>query len=259
MDDLKGSGGAGKSRLPKGTGKLPRVSISLPDDLKSIIEKEAEGRGITTSKYITDVLLHMHDASGLNIPTPAPGVTVDLSPVMNAISALAGEMQGVKADVHEMKSIVYALPSGSAAQSGTIQMALPISSDEEIPAHEPAPIEVDHSAAQSGVQHSDVIDQGPVNDDAVAVIDVIVDDEPAPAPVTEKPSRPIASGKHQAHPELVDKLDRYLQREKLSGKQFQDRHGFGISNKAGWRNGSKGISQDMIDKICTILDDAGIE
>lgn len=148
MDDEKGIGGPGKSRTPKGEGKLPRVSVSLPDELKNIIEKEAGRRGITVSKYVTDILTHMHDSDGLNVPEPIPGGSVDLSPVLNAINALAGEVRGVKTDVQDMKNIVYALPSGSAAQRSTIQKALLPAPDENIPASEPVSEKVQHYEAQ---------------------------------------------------------------------------------------------------------------
>ena len=100
------------------------MSVSLPDDLKALIEKEAESRGITISKYVADLLVHMHDKEGLNIPEPLPA-SVDLSPVLTAINTLADEVRGIKNDMGEMKNIVYALPAGSAAQSSTKQILLP--------------------------------------------------------------------------------------------------------------------------------------
>lgn len=163
MVDDRRTGAPGLSRTPKTPGKLPRVSVSLPDELKDIIEKEAGRRGITVSKYVADVLTHMHDSDGLNVPEPMPGGSVDLSPVLNAINVLASEVRGVKSDMQDMKSIVYALPAGSAAPISTKQTSLPVASDEKIPGNGPvfeeekhyeapernvpAPAEVDHSDA----------------------------------------------------------------------------------------------------------------
>lgn len=138
MEDVRGTGAPGKSRLPKTPGKSPRVSISLPDDLKDIIEKEAESRGITVSKYVGDILKHTHDSEGLNIPQASAG-SVDLSPVMNAINLLAGEVRGVKSDVQDMKAVVYALPAGDTTQRGESSQRTLI--DEGVEAtHSAAPI-----------------------------------------------------------------------------------------------------------------------
>jgi hypothetical protein len=158
----EGTGGLGLSRTPKTPGKNPRLSVSLPEELKDLIEKEAGSRRITVSKYISDILIHMHDENGINIPEPMPGGSGDLSPVLNAINALACEVRGVKTDVQDMKNIIYALPSGSAAQRSTIQKALLPAPDENIPVTEltsdkvqhyeaqemKTPIEVKHSEAQ---------------------------------------------------------------------------------------------------------------
>lgn len=141
-----GTGGPGKSRAPKTAGKMPRVSVSLPEGLNEIIEKEAKSRGITISKYVADILTHTHDENGINIPEPTPG-QVDLSPVLNAINMLAGEVRGMKSDIQDIKTGCYALPSGSAAQRDTIQKALLPGPEEEPEEKEPASDIVPDSAA----------------------------------------------------------------------------------------------------------------
>lgn len=113
MEDEKRPGGSGLSRTPRTPGKLPRVSVSLSDELNEIIKKEALKRGITVSKYVSDVLSHMHDDAGLNIPEPMAGGQVDMVPVMQAINSLAGEVRTLAGDMHEMKQVIYALPAGN--------------------------------------------------------------------------------------------------------------------------------------------------
>ena len=109
--------------MPKGQGKQPRVSVSLPDDLKDIIEREATKRGITVSKYISDVLTHTHDENGLNPPISSGAA--DLNPLlMNMMETLTRDMQ-------EMKKALYSLPAGSAAQRSIVQHnAAPLSPDD---------------------------------------------------------------------------------------------------------------------------------
>lgn len=138
-----GTGGPGKSRAPKTAGKMPRVSVSLPEGLNEIIEKEAKSRGITISKYIADSLAHTHDENGINISEPTPG-QVDLSPVLNAIYT---GFNALSDRIGDIEKAVYALPSGSAAQRGTIQKALLPGPEEEPEEKEPASDIVPDSAA----------------------------------------------------------------------------------------------------------------
>lgn len=50
------SGGIGVSRIPRTPGKLPRISVSIPEDCNDFITNEAKKRGITISKYASDIL-----------------------------------------------------------------------------------------------------------------------------------------------------------------------------------------------------------
>lgn len=168
MEDEKRTGGPGLSRTPRTPGKLPRVSVSLPEALNAVVLQEAQNRGISVSKYLLDLIDLTHDNHGLNMPVSQG--SADLSQVMGAINALAGEVRGVKTDVQDMKNIVYALPSGSAAQRSTIQKSLLPAYDEslenpeqtsemvrdsaalETVTPEPVKEEVDHSAAPEEVQ-----------------------------------------------------------------------------------------------------------
>jgi hypothetical protein len=104
------------SRSPKGEGKAPRVSVSLPDELKAVIEKEAAGRGITVSKYISDVLTHCHDKDGVNIP--APSNSADLTPLVNMMQQMMSEIQDIKRGMTALPPA----PVDSASQSSTKEM-----------------------------------------------------------------------------------------------------------------------------------------
>lgn len=165
MNDEKVTGGPVKSRLPKSSGTLPRVSISLPDELKGIISKEAGCRGVTVSKYVTDILTHMHDGSGIKIPDPITG-PVDVVSILNAINTLADEVRIIKDDMQGLKGDIYTISNYSAAQRSTIKLSDSLPSNEKISEStsiseaelhyealkskicELMPDEVDHSAAQ---------------------------------------------------------------------------------------------------------------
>lgn len=232
--------------------KYQKLTVTVPPDLMAAIMAESEREERTLSDIVTRMLKR---ATGEGSISSAP--SVDLSQMRDEIAAAIQKQtdQYIAATEKLGNNISSHMQEGFNSLGNGIERinqrlpSLP-AGQQRIIMQEPEP------------------DQGPRNEAANVIIDVVVDGEPAPvtetpdektAHVTEKPTQAKSGGKHPAYPELVDRLDQYLKQEKMSTKGFQERHGFGISNKAGWRNGSKGISREMMDKICTILDDAGIE
>lgn len=220
--------------------KYQKLTVTVPPDLMAAIMAESEREERTLSDIVTRMLKR---ATGEGSISSAP--SVDLSQMRDEIAAAIQKQtdQYIAATEKLGNNISSHMQEGFNSLGNGIERI-----NQRLPSL-PA-------GQQRIIMQEPIPDQGPVNEEANATIDVIVEE---PSPVTEQPAQAKTSGKHQAYPELVDRLDRYLQREKLSGKQFQERYGFGISNKAGWRNGSKGISQEMLEKITVILDDAGVE
>lgn len=184
MEDEKRPGGSGLSRTPRTPGKLPRQSVSLPDELNEIVKKEALKRGITVSKYLCDLISLMHDDAGLNIPEPMTGGQVDMVPVMQAINSLAGEVRTLAGDMHEMKQVIYALPAGNKR----VQTTLFNEQEQETEVTETA----QHSAALEKT------DEKPVSEEVDHSAALEKTDEPVITETSDTPVKPETSEKPSA-------------------------------------------------------------